>query len=265
MRRRWSRLGVGIACLGLVVLAGCGSLLGIDGSDDNPPPAPPAPVDGSGPETSVPPPGPVDASDAASSDAADETDAIDVFDCSSCNTGHCNTPGKCDPLIFVTSVASASDGALGGVGVTGVARADARCNAVATAALLKNTFRAWISDESTDAKAHVPDTGRPLRRKDEQVVAPNIAWLSTTNALYLPVSLDELGADVGAAHVWTGTNQIGTRNTGSTCTSWTSNAGNANGQYGVANATNFAWVASTSQVCDGTVKASIYCIEIAVP
>ncbi len=250
------------ACLAGLALAGCGALLGVSSSDDTPPPPPPPPPADGAPDAIEEGPGPAgdggDVTDAA--DAADEPDGAPVR-CSTCSSGWCSF-GKCDPLVFVTSMAV--DGRLGGgAGSGSAARADAYCNAAASGHF-GGLFVAWASDETTNASTRVTNVGRPLRRPDGTIVAPNAAWLSTTNMLKSPIDVDETGMTQGGSpKVWTGTQPDGGKAAGNTCSGWSDDTGSGFGRIGLASNTDGQWTQSTDVTC--TTMAHVYCIEIVAP
>lgn len=145
-------------------------------------------------------------------------------------------------VIFVTSVTG--DGNLGGwpdAGVnTGLAAADAICQARASAAGLPGTFVAWLSDSSDDAycRAHglsgkksancgqgsLPTSAGPWVRTDGFPFGETIDEL-LNNVVYAPVRFDEFASTLDAGtQYFTATSPSGTFDSDwSSCQEWTDN------------------------------------------
>ncbi len=121
------------------------------------------------------------------------------------------TPGLFN-IVFVTSTMHTGN-------FGGLAGADTICQQLAIDAGLPGTYVAWLSTATVDAlgrlggaRGFVRPDGAPFADQPSEL-ATNVVW----NALHL----DENGADVGTAEVWTGTQKNGTA-TSNTCTNWTS-------------------------------------------
>jgi hypothetical protein len=143
-----------------------------------------------------------------------------------------------DLVVFTTK--ASFDGNLGGI-----AGADAKCNTYAKAAGLPGTFRAWLSDSSTDARTRVPEAGpwRVLNKEGKQAdvaFQDRAAWEGYPR---VPIKNTEFGKELHdlsgtttteIPYTWTGTNLGGTKH-GCHCKDWsTSNnpTSCANGEYG---------------------------------
>lgn len=150
---------------------------------------------------------------------------------------------------FVSS--SVVSGALGGV-----AGADQKCNALAIAAGLKGTYRAWISVAGTNAADRIKSNG-PWYLVGGQLVATTKAELVGGNLKH-GIDHDEKNVRAPAAEdrVWTGTAPDGTFN-GPECGVW-SGAGQA--RVGEAEFNDARWTSSTVEVC-GQVNR-VYCFEL---
>ncbi len=126
-------------------------------------------------------------------------------------------------VVFVTS--ATFNGNLGGL-----AGADDPCEALASAAGRVGTWRAILSDSTTDASARITVTG-PIRDTVGTLVANNAADLSD-GSIASPIARDENGAAVVPAlsFVFTGTAADGTGNLSVAladrpfCNDWTSSA-----------------------------------------
>jgi hypothetical protein len=150
---------------------------------------------------------------------------------------------------FVSS--SVINGSLGGV-----AGADQKCTALATAQGLKGTYRAWISVAGTNAADRITSTG-PWKLVNGQVVVASHAELVSGN-LTRPLNIDEKGGTAPAAEdrVWTGTAPNGTFS-GPECGLW---SGAGSGRVGEANFNDARWSSSTNEACG--LANRIYCFEI---
>ena len=120
----------------------------------------------------------------------------------------------------------------------GIAGGDAKCVAQATAAGLANAanFKAWLSDSSTNALAHVIVTATgPWYRLDGVKIADDKTAL-TTAPLLSTINYTETGTYVGDQTVWTGTGRAGWSSTG-----------------------DAIWTNLSDQNCSGT--RALYCFE----
>ncbi|MFH1450709.1 MAG: DUF1554 domain-containing protein, partial [archaeon] len=152
-------------------------------------------------------------------------------------------------MMFVSS--AIFNGNLGGL--TG---ADAKCQQIADAAGISGTWMALLGDATTKAKDRIPDM--MYTRMDGTVLALNKADLFD-GSINLKLDLDELGNEVYADRVWTGSNADGST-TSTNCQSWTSGSMS---QYGTVGHTYYSgnqWLYySSSPLCSNTVH--IYCLR----
>ncbi len=176
--------------------------------------------------------------------------------------------GKSYVRVFVTS--TTYDGNLGGI--TG---ADAKCQARADAASLGGTWKAIISDSTTNAIGRVLNRTKPVF-----TIAGKLAWNPSqqvilggdTNAVYgsgaLPfgpgviasaIYTTELGTTPGSAPVWTATNTAGVTQGTSHCSNWTSNSSGLSGYYGNASSNSNIWIVQNVLTCNNTNR--LYCLE----
>ncbi len=145
--------------------------------------------------------------------------------------------------------------------LTGLALADARCNALAASARLSGTFKAWLSDMTTEPAARMDTTFSGVYRLGSDgfpVVATG--WLDLVDgSLALPIDVDESGTTIANfKNVWTNTLPDGTRASNLHCEGWTSTDGTTT--VGTAAATNATWTNLVpGQLCSGTNR--IYCFE----
>lgn len=107
----------------------------------------------------------------------------------------------------------------------GLSGADSKCQELADAAGLSGSFKAWLSDSTTEAHDRLAQAAVPYVRVDGVHVAKN--WTDLTDgSLLAPIDKDETGDLVFAENVWTGTRSDGTTShlngTETQCNDWTS-------------------------------------------
>ena len=144
----------------------------------------------------------------------------------------------------------------------GIAGADAKCQARANAAGLPGTFKAWISDSTTDAYCHIhnltgtkaskcglsvlPVAAGPWVRTDGLPFAPAIGELTaTSHVVYTPLNYDEFGHlfPTSTSYNFTNTDWNGVFSGGggifTACADWTDGAS-------AASLANGGWVYGTT-------------------
>jgi hypothetical protein len=177
---------------------------------------------------------------------------------SPCGAGSVCVSGACTPAqrVFVTS--GVYDANLGGIG-----GADAKCQALVTAASLGGSWKAWISDASNSPSSRFTHATVGYRLLDGTLVASNWTALvgAATTSLAHAIDLDETAQPFngGTSEVWTATNPDGTLNI-SACNNFNSgDAGAAIGAVGHADAVDFTWTNAYLQYCNRSVH--LYCFE----
>jgi hypothetical protein len=140
-----------------------------------------------------------------------------------------------------------------------VAAADAICQARAAAGSLANpsSFKAWISDSTTDAKDRFLVDG-PRVRPDGVKVADSLADM-LDGSLEASINVSELGRYSSSIAVWTATASDGLRDNG-TCSDWTSASGTDTARAGAAYAADTAWTLIHTLPCSFA-ATHLYCIE----
>ena len=196
------------------------------------------------------------------------------FNFVSCSSSSNSTPAA--PLkVFTTS--ATGNGNLGSwtnaSGKTGIAAADAICQAAATSAGLQGTYKAWISDSTTDAYCHIqgydghtisdncgqttlPVTAGPWVRTDGFPFGETINKIINNGVIYAPAAYDEKGNLVKTYNYdsyFTGTNYDGTKNA-QTCSDWTSSSGSDNAFHGDTAGTTDWWSGGDSSTCDNAAR-----------
>lgn len=166
------------------------------------------------------------------------------------------------------------DGNLGGV-----AGADAKCQARADAASLGGTWKAIISDSTTNAHSRMKYrtkpvydlAGRLLWNPSQGVTHSNDSYLMYIPApFYAPgqtvigvpllasaLRTTELGTTV-ANETWGGTDYTGNVVANTHCTNWSSTTGSGN--TGKADSFTHGWIYYTVRTCS-TATLSLYCLE----
>jgi hypothetical protein len=197
---------------------------------------------------------------------SDDGEWLDTTFCTNvCKDGACvSNPKK----VFVTSTTYKA-GDLGGL-----AGADAKCQARATAGGLSGTFRAWLSDATSSPASRFPKDAGPYQLVTGGVVANN--WITlTSGTLRHAINVTELGTAAPTASlpdcptpiVWTDTGTDGMlADFGSTCGDWTDSS-----VFSVWLGTTASQVDWTASACDGArgtsaetgcgARAPIYCFE----
>lgn len=162
---------------------------------------------------------------------------------------------------FLTSVTYNANLQRGGGASSGLAGADKLCHEVAASAELGGTWRAWLSDSSTDAIDRIEDASPWYNTDRSAVLFPNKASLGTKPYdTFGPLLLDERGARFAPGarmYAWTGT-EGGGRGSQYTCTDWTSESFTEFGEYVTASYAA-GWNNGTIQECGG--KAALFCLE----
>jgi len=162
--------------------------------------------------------------------------------------------------VFLSS-ATYAGGDLGGL-----AGADQKCQALAAAAGLKGTFKAWLSTATSgpvDRFSRSDTYG--YARVDGQMIASNWADL-TDGVLSVPIVKTETGSDLGEAYVWTGTFSGGqpwsANNSGGEdgfCRAWSLSSATTWATFGVSLSPNEGWTAWYEWACDHPYH--IYCFQ----
>jgi hypothetical protein len=165
------------------------------------------------------------------------------------------------PRAFVTSTSYSGDLKTAGAGSSGLDGADKLCQAASTAAGLAGTFKAWLSDSTTNAIDRLTDVGGWY-----MVGGQAFELFDSKAALVSPPAnpfADETGAVVDS-EPWTGTLANGTENsndgfvgTTGNCLSWTaslmdSGATGSSGEPG-------SWTQSAAYQCQNL--RPIYCFQ----
>ena len=142
--------------------------------------------------------------------------------------------------MFITAAAYIG-GSLGGL--TG---ADALCQSEAGTAGYAGTYKAVLSDDSTNAKDRLTLSYPIVRASDGVTVSTVNLWNGALS--------NSFGYGAG---VWTGSQPAGTIYATGTCGSWASTG--ANGIYGIGNRSDSNWMQASASGCGGALP--LYCIQ----
>lgn len=180
---------------------------------------------------------------------------------SSGGSGSSDAPiGPSVKVVFITSSTFDGDLATRGGQTSGLAGADALCANAGEAANLGRSFKAWLSDETTNAIDRIADVGPWHFATSDGSTGP-IAFNNKANLGTIPLAaldITEQGMMLATSErVWTGSNNGGTTFTARTCMSWTSNHGPDFGIVGDAQSTS-NWTYYSAQQCN--LVAHLYCI-----
>jgi len=174
-----------------------------------------------------------------------------------CHAGYTNTGTSCvlsQQRIFISSLTY--DGDLGGL-----AGADTKCQAMATAANLPGTYKAWLSDSTTAARDRLTHSAGPYVLVDGTIVAESWAGLVSGTLLHA-IDKNENGS-VSTGQVWTSTADDGTavvddQGDVNDCDEWN----NFNADFavpGLGSSATSTWTSDELDAC--TAIYSLYCVE----
>lgn len=135
-----------------------------------------------------------------------------------------------------------------GGGIGGLAQADTHCQNRAGELGYGGTWKALLSDETTNAKDRVTITYPVVRAADSTVVDNSNIWDGNLQAQIHTTQFSE---------EWTGSDSTGNKIAGKTCSSWTSTG--ASGQYGNADGVGSDWFSLNSTSCGNS--RLIFCVD----
>jgi hypothetical protein len=175
-----------------------------------------------------------------------------------------NVPPPGDDAVRVFVTRGVYSGDLGGL-----AGADEKCTASATAAGLGGTWVAWLSNETADARDRIPEG--EYRLVDETTIVANDLADLIDGTLKNSIEIDENG-NPWSQNVWTGTQPDGELYTDAfgaseTCNDWTDGTNDFDGVTGNSGAVDGNWTTFGNQApltpqlspCNGF--RSLYCFE----
>jgi hypothetical protein len=192
------------------------------------------------------------------SDTATLEATVDAFTTETfCALHPLDTSSPCSKLVFVTS-SSHHTGNLGGF-----PGADGICQALAGAAALPGTFKAWLSTTTISAASRLTHSTHPYRLVDGTLVAGN--WTDLTDgSLSVPIDQTESGAVVSSRFIWTNTDVDGSA-LGYDCGGWTSSSQSALGEVGGSGDATAFWTNRAPMYCDGSLfgptPTALYCFQ----
>ncbi len=128
----------------------------------------------------------------------------------------------------------------------GLTSADSICQSEAATLGYAGTYKAILSDATTNAKDRLTLSYPIVRASDASVIDSASIWNGSLN-----------GSSIGANFTWTGTNSDGTKHA-NTCSSWTTTSGTGRRGDGWLK-TSPSWISSTDYGCSNSSR--IYCIQ----
>jgi cysteine-rich repeat protein len=143
--------------------------------------------------------------------------------------------------------------------LAGIPLADARCNALALAAGLTPTFKAWLSTSDLDPASRFDTNFSGLYR----LLSPNFPVIAqgwpdlTDGSLAHPIDADETGA-LTLENVLTNTAPDGSSASDQHCSAWTKND-NSSTTIGQSSASDSTWTDAFESQCSNAYR--IYCFE----
>lgn len=150
----------------------------------------------------------------------------------------------------------------------GLAGADAKCQALASAAGLTGTFKAWLSDSNTNAKDRFMTQNLPYYRTDNVIVANSLADL-IDGSLSSSISKDQQGTTIpsggGTYNVFTGTDRYGVKKNGYVCNDWTSSLEEDSCSLGSSMYTDYQWTEGNEATSICSFPFRLFCLEDTPP
>lgn len=140
-----------------------------------------------------------------------------IYSCSpTASGGAANTTPTAYKYVFGTSIGY--NGNLGGL-----SGADTKCATHASSAGLTGSWKAWLSDEATNAIDRIAEVGPWYLVGTTTIVAQTKASFALTPSG--EINRNENGQLMGSVFYWTGTSSGGAKTAGNTCTSWSVTTG----------------------------------------
>ena len=181
--------------------------------------------------------------------------------CTTCTTSQRCVSGACTPFKRVFATRTQYNGGLGGL-----AGADAKCALAATAAGLTGTFKAWLSDGTTDALSRITSDGSWFSVSDSSfsnTLTTKRMFNNKANLQTLPLDNYLSWSDETAANfegeIWTGTDTGGTRRS-DTCASWTNGTSGLGGIGRLGGTTSASvWTNYGTAACN--ISQALLCLE----
>ena len=138
----------------------------------------------------------------------------------------------------------------------GLVGADRICQGHADYEQIGGTWKAWLSDDTTNAIDRIADVGPWYTTQGELAFADKAAM---TGIPATPIIYDELGSAGPAPSYWTGTLPGGTR-AAANCENWTSSLASSTGVIGIASEQTVAW---TDYLHPSTcnIQVQLLCVE----
>jgi hypothetical protein len=206
----------------------------------------------------------------------DRCTATGATACPASQVGDGNT---CTPLqLAFTTSTTGTGNLLTGWGVSaasGLATADAVCQARATAAGLTGTYVAWMSDSQNDAYCRVQgktgkkancggNAGPWVRPGDFKPFAPTLdKLLAPTRQVFYAADVNEFGTAISSTsdRVWTATDDNGVY-TNNDCNSWTSSSSAFTAGYGEVLGGGTSWTRSSTTDISCSNFYHLRCMEV---
>lgn len=172
-----------------------------------------------------------------------------------CGSGEC-VAGSCSSRAFLTSKLWYGD-------LGGLSGADSKCQALADAAKLGGTFKAWLGDGFTSPLERFPHSTAPYRSVTGELIAEDWDRLVAVNA-NPQISVDETGKaypSIDVMGVWTGL-EFGQQGItlSMSCDGWTvAPVDGVKGEWGSPG--NGSWLDRGNTTC-GQMQHRLYCFEV---
>jgi hypothetical protein len=168
----------------------------------------------------------------------------------------CDGNGACVPIkrVFVTSmpVTAMFGGALGG---------DTQCQSIASDRQLGGIWMSWLSDSTTSPSARFSHATVSYQLLDANKTIVTIGWAGlTSGTLSHAIDIDETGATLSGAEVWTATDTSGNYDQAGACGNWQMPISTLSAYVGLTNMTDDTWTSKYLQFCADDYQ-HLYCFE----
>jgi hypothetical protein len=193
--------------------------------------------------------------DAAPHDAGTPDSAVSDGGCAApCGVHSVCVGGSCSAArrVFVSTTSSEAD-------LGGHSGADNQCATLASAQTLGGTWMAWVSDSTSSPSDRFTQSSDSYRLLDGTLVAHDWSEL-TSGALSHAIDVNEIGATVDNAPVWTATATNGMAMGGSCSDFSSTSSSDGVAEVGLSTASDTTWTDNAADPCNDA-HPHIYCFE----
>lgn len=144
-------------------------------------------------------------------------------------------------------------------GFGGLSGGDIKCQARATAAGLSGNWKAILSDSNTSAASRLNFSGTGVIKNVHGYGITNTMTI-WSGSIFFTNNYDEFGDEITSVfYTWTGTTPSGGK-ASNNCTNWTASGTGVTGVQGSVGATDYAWIALSTNTCNQIRR--LMCIDL---